>query len=63
MFSTTIGLARLTPALPDRDETGPVPANFSSILQSSFLANACLLPDLHQLEIGKICSVSFVIVF
>ena len=43
------GLARLTPALPDRDRTGPVPANFSSVLQSSFLAHACSMPAcLHQ---------------
>ena len=36
------GLATLTPARPDRNGNGPVPAYFFSVLQSGFLAHACL---------------------
>ena len=43
------GLATLTPARPDRNGTGPVPAYFFSVLQSGFLAHACSMPAcLHQ---------------
>ena len=43
------GLARLTPARPDRNGNGPVPAYFFSVLQSGFLAHACSMPAcLHQ---------------
>ena len=43
------GLATLTPARPDRNGNGPVPAYFFSVLQSGFLAHACSMPAcLHQ---------------
>ena len=43
------GLAILTPARPDRNGNGPVPAYFFSVLQSGFLAHACSMPAcLHQ---------------
>lgn len=43
------GLARLTPARPDRNGIGLVPADFFTVLQSSFLAHACSIPAwLHQ---------------
>ena len=43
------GLATLTPARPDRNGTGPVPAYFFSVLQSGFLAHSCSMPAcLHQ---------------
>ena len=46
---THYGLATLTPARPDRNGNGPVPAYFFSVLQSGFLAHACSMPAcLHQ---------------
>ena len=49
------GLATLTPARPDCNGTGPVPAYFFSVLQSGFLAHACSMPAcLHQNFEGKL---------
>ena len=49
LFYHVNGLAILTPARPDRNGTGPVPAYFFSVLQSGFLAHACSMPAcLHQ---------------
>ena len=49
VFRAIYGLARLTPARPDRNGNGPVPAYFFSVLQSGFLAHACSMPAcLHQ---------------
>ena len=43
------GLATLTPARPDCNGNGPVPAYFFSVLQSGFLAHACSMPAcLHR---------------
>ena len=48
-ISPHYGLATLTPARPDCNGTGAVPAIFFSVLQSIFLAHACSIPAcLHQ---------------
>ena len=43
------GLATLTPARPDCNGNGPVPAHFFTVLQPGFLAHACSMPAcLHR---------------
>ena len=60
MVVSTNGLATPTPARPDRYGTGQVPADFFTVLQSSFLAHACSMPAwLHQNFEGNFKEVLF----